>query len=373
MRRRTSAVLALVAFALIAFALMAISTSQGVAQSPSASMTNPRYESGGIAGEIRTPYSNSFNLACANILFWHEDQQESEASQKYVADSTSPAPLIGGSFHRELKYLIPNSALVGGKTYSLKAQVGDGPSGNACQNDHVIEPQTPTVSVPTITQPVTQQPQAAAAYYEIVLRGAVERTSNEAEPEPLTLYFPTRYLSDCEEWSRSPAQCGSLTFPDGVYEALDEAVSETVRENIWGSYVVTDEVGTALDWERRFRKWLDTKRLGFTHEERRYFALPGRAVFDLDLWIIYYMAERGMNSVRLAERPFDPPLTVCLPRPKQAPAGAMLAVWDKKEWAWQPLESLVSLDDSQLCALTPYVTVFSFVEAESVSELAQVP
>ena len=105
---------------------------------------------------------------------------------------------------------------------------------------------------------------------------------------------------------------------------------------------MTDEAGTAQDWERRFRKWLDTDRLGFTHEERRYFALSGRAVFDLDLWIIYYMAERGMNSVRLAERPFEPMLTVCLPRPSSAGAGAILAAWDKKEWRWQPLESVVS-------------------------------
>ena len=106
--------------------------------------------------------------------------------------------------------------------------------------------------------------------------------------------------------------------------------------------MVTDEAGTAQDWERRFRKWTDTDRLGFKYEERRYFALSGRTVFDLDLWIIYYMAERGMNSVRLAERPFDPMLTVCLPRPEQAPAGAILAVWDKQEWRWQPLESVVT-------------------------------
>ena len=238
----------------------------------------------------------------------------------------------------------------------------------------IVETAQATVSVEPAPQPKTQQPPAAADYYEIVLRGAVERTSNEDEPESLTLYFPTRYLSDCEEWTRSPAQCGSLTFLAGVYEALDEAVEETVRENLWGAYVVTDEAGTAQDWERRFRKWLDTDRLGFTHEERRYFALSGLAVFDLDLWIIYYMAERGMNSVRLAERPFDPPLTVCLPLPSnQGQADATLVVWDKEEWAWQPLESLVSLDDAQFCALTPYVTVFALVEPESISELSQVP
>ena len=231
--------------------------------------------------------------------------------------------------------------------------------------------QNPEALSANVTLPVPQP--SSGAYYEIVLRGAVEHTSNEDEPEPLTLHSPTRYLSDCEEWSRSPAQCGSLTFPDGVYEALDEAVEETVRENVWGSYVVTDEVGTALDWERRFRKWLDTDRLGFTHEERRYFALPGRAVFDLDLWIIYYMAERGMNSVRLAERPFDPMLTVCVPRPRSAGGDTILAVWDKQEWRWQPLESLVTLNEGQLCALTPYVTVFSLVEAESVSELSAIP
>ncbi len=204
------------------------------------------------------------------------------------------------------------------------------------------------------------QPQAEV-HYEIVLRGAVERASNEDEPEPLSLYFPTRSLSDCEEPVDS--DCGSLTFPDGVYAGLDEAVSETVRENIWGSYVVTDEVGTARDWERRFRVWLDTDRLGFELEGRRYFALPRRAVFDLDLWVIYYMAERGMNSVRLAERPFEPMLTVCLPLPL-GQAEASVAVWDKREWGWRLLESAVSLDEEQVCGLTPYVTVFGLVAPE---------
>ena len=84
-------------------------------------------------------------------------------------------------------------------------------------------------------QPATKQPQAAAAYYESSSEARWSAHPTRTNPKPLTLYFPTRYLSDCEEWSRSPAQCGSLTFPDGVYEALDEAVEETVRENIWGA------------------------------------------------------------------------------------------------------------------------------------------
>ena len=233
-----------------------------------------------------------------------------------------------------------------------------------------------TASTIGTQQPNSQQPTAAAVEvpYEIVLRGAVERVSNPGAPEPLSLYFPTRSLSDCDDREdEAEPDCASLTFPDGVYEGLDEAVSETVRKNIWGSYVVTDEVGTAREWQRRFRAWLDTERLGFALEGRRYFALQGRAIFDLDLWIIYYMAERGMNSVRLAERPFDPMLTVCLPRPRSAGADAIVAVWDYQEWRWQPLESVVSEDEGQICALTPFVTEFSLVAAESVSELGWIP
>ena len=262
------------------------------------------------------------------------------------------------------------TGLTNGTSYQVRVLATNAIGDSAESNSATATPQQNT------QQPDSQQAAAAAVEtpYEIVLRGAVERVSTEDDPDPLTLYFPTLFLSDCDDLKdEADPDCGSLTFPDGVYEGLDEAVSETVRKNIWGSYVVTDEVGTAQAWERRFRAWLDTERLGFELEGRRYFALSGRAVFDLDLWIIYYMAERGMNSVRLAERPFEPMLTVCLPRPRSADADAIVAVWDYQEWRWQPLESVVSADEGQICALTPFVTEFSLVERESTSELAQIP
>ena len=207
-----------------------------------------------------------------------------------------------------------------------------------------------------------------------VLRGAVvhSTTMDGSDPSP-SLIFPTRYYANCAASPSSrKAYCGSLTFPTGVLDGLEEAVSEEVRENYWGSYVVTKMRYTAEQRYQRLSTWPDTTQRGFAVEEQRYFVWAGRSIYDLDLWIIYFFEERGMNSVRLAERPFDPPLTVCLPR-ERAPESARLAVWDNEKRRWQLLELVESEYPGQICALTPYVTEFAIVVPEAISELEQVP
>ena len=220
---------------------------------------------------------------------------------------------------------------------------------------------------------------------EVVLRSLVAPTriasataldggdADGKERRARDLRFPTQSLYDCEQ-SGNP-NCGVVLFTYGVLPALDEAVSQTVQDNAVGAYIVT-KPGPLDEWERRFRRWLDTPRIGFAQGEQRYFPVPTSPIFDLDLWIIYFFEERGMNSVRLAERPFDPPLTVCLPR-NEAPANARITVWDYKEWRWLLLEPVASEDSEQICALTPYVTEFSIVVPEvvpeSIPEQEQIP
>ena len=182
---------------------------------------------------------------------------------------------------------------------------------------------------------------------EIVFRSDVLRldTPPEGDTTILTPFFSINpeYLG------------GTVAAPDGDWPAaLDEAVEQRVLDNIWGVYTV-GAVEPVDRYESRFRACDGQHCFRDPAGVDHFVTGP---LYTIDLWVIYYMAERGWNSVRLARAPFDPPLTVCLPRVQTD----RFAAWDKKQMRWRLLEAVESPDSSLTCAYTSILDAFIAVK-----------
>ena len=182
------------------------------------------------------------------------------------------------------------------------------------------------------------------------------------------LRFPTWDPNDCLNLN-SP-RCGSLSAPVRFHAALEGSVSEYVHQRSLGMYT-TNELGAASEWRYRFRS--SGERL--VHDEHGYEYVAGplepgqraaeQTVFDLDLWVVFARTDRPeIRNVRLAQGPFAPEITVCLPQPHQL-KFSYLASWDAVERVWNILDSVPSERAGQICALTASITEIVVLQASN--------
>ena len=215
-------------------------------------------------------------------------------------------------------------------------------------------PPDPPRPDPPITDPDGDaQAQASAQIFDPTRRSEVAWLTDHSIDEALTL---TAY--DCLSGSGCRGDLLiSYELPDGLATIVQSIDEQQVRDDAAGGYIAGEPV-TLEDRRHRFRRGPDG---GYLHREdgRSYRPLSVAPLVDVDLWLIYYHRQRGTNSVRLANGPFDSELTVCLKRPAGL-SDLRPAVWDPTDRAWRVL-AVVDAPQDQLCASTDRVGLMAIM------------
>ncbi|MCY4620084.1 MAG: hypothetical protein OXD50_16250 [Chloroflexi bacterium] len=195
---------------------------------------------------------------------------------------------------------------------------------------------------------------------EIVLRSEKLPLTRDLADTQL-LCFPTRTLDDCKYESLYPRR-GSLVAPSGFARSVLHTLDVLIADSAFEFYTVT-ETSDLSRWSSRFRRVPPGGELHYSEGEQHFGIQPGRAFFELRLWLIYPHPRRDTNSTRMGLGPFDPPLTVCFPRPGNLVGIPFLAAWEHehlpwKERQWALLDGVPSSEPFQICAETRFATVF---------------